>query len=209
MFSPRFVIRAFSGETAPHMSNAVLRILLDALTAIDIVEQRAALDGGCPLPPLYQSGIVYVRDPPLYESTDVRGPEDWQDAIEILKRREGDCKSLACYRAAELHVRYGIAAFAQFRWKDRDPGSLYHIVVQHPDGRIEDPSAKLGMGKVPYLCPSRLSFSSAPRSQESRRLSLIRTRRFGTTGLTIRHGWTSGLSFFTRITSIWRWQAWR
>lgn len=57
-----------------------------------------------------------------------------------------NCEDLACWRAAELRVRYGIAAIPIFTCKPRaNGGYLYHITVQLPDGRIEDPSRRLGM----------------------------------------------------------------
>lgn len=105
-----------------------------------IMSERARR--GDAVPPLYRAGIRYVRDGE--SALPGAGPEDWQDCIEAITRGEADCKSLACYRAAELRLQ-GVKAFAQFRWRDRDRGSLYHIIVQHPDGTIEDPSAKLGM----------------------------------------------------------------
>ena len=138
MFKPRFVLRSFNGEENRPLSGAIMQTLLGTLTSINIEIMRRKR-----LPPLYSSGVRYVRDGESFGRDD--GPEDWQDAEELLARGVGDCKSLACYRAAELQVLYGIKAFAQFRWRDKEVGSLYHIVVQHPDGRIEDPSAKLGM----------------------------------------------------------------
>lgn len=59
-----------------------------------------------------------------------------------------NCEDLACWRAAELTVRGGVKATPTFRFKPRANGSmLYHIVVLLPDGSIEDPSKKLGMGR--------------------------------------------------------------
>ena len=57
-----------------------------------------------------------------------------------------NCEDLACWRAAELRVRYNIAARPSFLWRRKPTGSyLYHIQVKHPDGRTEDPSRRLGM----------------------------------------------------------------
>ncbi len=57
-----------------------------------------------------------------------------------------NCEDLACWRAAELRVRHGIKAQPTFTWKQRPNGGyLYHIQVQLPDGRKEDPSRVLGM----------------------------------------------------------------
>lgn len=57
-----------------------------------------------------------------------------------------NCEDLACWRAAELRVRFGVQATPTFTYKVRANGSyLYHITVRLPDGRIEDPSRRLGM----------------------------------------------------------------
>lgn len=56
-----------------------------------------------------------------------------------------NCEDLCCWRAAELQAE-GIAAHPVFVWRKIEDGShLYHIVVRYPDGRIEDPSRRLGM----------------------------------------------------------------
>jgi hypothetical protein len=146
VFRPRFVLRSFSGDADPHNSGKILRVLLDGLTAINLIIMGKERDAGRSVPLLYESGIRYVRDG--LSGDREYGPEDWQDCLEANYRREADCKTLACYRAAELNFRYGVKAFAQFRWRDRDVGALYHIVVQHPDGSIEDPSARLGMRRI-------------------------------------------------------------
>jgi hypothetical protein len=57
-----------------------------------------------------------------------------------------NCEDLACWRAAELNVRHGVAAAPTFVWRKRPNGAyLYHIQTIHPDGRVEDPSRALGM----------------------------------------------------------------
>jgi hypothetical protein len=83
-----------------------------------------------------------MREPP--------GREDWQDIPETIRRGDGDCEDLACWRAAELNVKQGIRAFPTFRWRVRGTGTLYHILVQYPNGQIEDPSRMLGMKLVLY-----------------------------------------------------------
>ena len=87
---------------------------------------------------LYDSGVRYMEEPP--------GQEDWQDIPTCLKMRAGDCEDLAWWRVAELRVRYGIQAQPTFKCMQRpNGGMLYHIQVQLPDGRKEDPSRVLGM----------------------------------------------------------------
>ena len=45
-----------------------------------------------------------------------------------------NCEDLACRRAAELNVRYGIRAFPTFVYRRRPNGSyLYHILTARPD----------------------------------------------------------------------------
>ena len=65
-----------------------------------------------------------------------------------------NCEDLACRRAAELNIRYGVKAYPTFVWRRRPKGSyLYHIIVARPDlvrpGSMEvpteDPSRHLGM----------------------------------------------------------------
>jgi hypothetical protein len=57
-----------------------------------------------------------------------------------------NCEDLACWRVAELRTRFGIDARPTFTSQVRPDGShLYHILVRLPDGRIEDPSRRLGM----------------------------------------------------------------
>ena len=126
-----------------------MQILLDALTKIHIDHLRHFPK----TPSLYQSGVVYEREPP--------GREDWQDIFTTLRRGGGDCEDLATWRAADLLVR-GIPARAFGRPRpmvipsacsdgavacdDRPQmGTLWHILVRRPNGRIEDPSKKLGM----------------------------------------------------------------
>jgi hypothetical protein len=89
-------------------------------------------------PRLYESGVIYKLEPP--------NREDWQDVPTTLKRREGDCEDFSCHRAAELRVFDGVKAFPTFNWRVRDGSSyLYHIQTGYPDGRVEDPSRRLGM----------------------------------------------------------------
>lgn len=88
---------------------------------------------GVESPSLYESGIVYRREP--------RGREWWEsaaDALGVASNRSGDCEDLAAYRAAEL------------RYFEDEPGARvkivrtrrgsFHAVVEREDGSIEDPS---------------------------------------------------------------------
>lgn len=98
------------------------------------------------IPRLYESGIFYKTP------ENACGGDVWQDILVMLPqppfngRGFGDCKDLACYRAAELTVRDGIRAvpIVKRKWLERGFG-LYHVLVGFPDGTTEDPSILLGM----------------------------------------------------------------
>lgn len=107
--------------------------LLDALTSIN----RDWLRRHPETPSLYTSGCRYINDR--------KGEENWYDIPNAIERRGGDCKVLAAWRCAELQVR-GEAAMCTVFYRNLGPDSrLYHVQVLMPDGRIEDPSARLGM----------------------------------------------------------------
>jgi hypothetical protein len=134
MYRITFVINLFKGEHDRPLSHDTLRTLLFALMHVDELYLRAHPE----TPPLYQTGVRYQEEPP--------GQEDWQDIPTTIALKIGDCEDLACWRAAELRVKYGIQAVPTFVWKKRaNGGYLYHILVRHPDGRVEDPSRALGM----------------------------------------------------------------
>jgi len=110
-------------------SRATLTAALEGLTATNyclLLRSKRA-------PGLYSSGVRYRREP--------RGREHWQTAPEVLRAGHGDCEDLAAYRAAELRVAGIPARAAVIRTGPR----MYHAVVMHPDGSIEDPSKRLGM----------------------------------------------------------------
>lgn len=134
MYRITYVIDLFKGEHDRELSHQTLQALLTALMHVDMLYLKAHPD----VPLLYSSGVRYEEEPP--------GQEDWQDIPTCLKLKVGDCEDLACWRAAEYRVRYGIEAIPTFIWKVRpNGGHLYHILVKLPDGRIEDPSRALGM----------------------------------------------------------------
>ena len=108
--------------------------MLRALTDIDASYLLATPSA----PLLYDSGVVYRMDP--------TGRELWWDIPRVLRERAGDCKKLACWRAAELRIRYGVEAHALPVMQSLSGDVLVvHVVVQYPDGMTEDPSRRLGM----------------------------------------------------------------
>lgn len=117
-----------------------MQIMLDGLTRIHLDHYRRYPK----TPSLYASGVRYEREPP--------GQEDWQDLFTSLRRGSGDCEDLATWRAADL-IRRGIPARAFGHPRPMliqtptgaEMGTLWHILVRWPNGRIEDPSKLLGM----------------------------------------------------------------
>lgn len=129
-----FVLDLFRPGVDRDLSDVSLRALLECLVNLDEMHLRTHPR----TPGLYESGVVYREEPP--------GAEDWQDIPTTLAMECGDCEDLACWRAAELRVRRGVRAVADFTRETQADGTvLYHIVVRLPDGSIEDPSRLLGM----------------------------------------------------------------
>jgi Transglutaminase-like superfamily len=102
-------------------------------------------------PPLYESGVIYV--PEKRRVINIAGigekvleyGEDWQSIPAALKKKKADCEDLAAWRAAELRMK-GIKARPWIKVRKLPSGAWRaHAVVKWPNGRIEDPSAKLGM----------------------------------------------------------------
>lgn len=133
MYRICFAIDLFNGPRDRIASHKVLNILLKALVDIDV----EYLKDNPQTPSIYQSGVRYVEEP--------AGIEDWRDIPTCLREREGDCEDFSCWRVAELR-RQGIAAVPIFGFRTLSNGDVvYHIRVQYPDGKIEDPSKILGM----------------------------------------------------------------
>lgn len=129
-----FVLEVFRSARDRQVAHKSVCHLLKALTLCDVDWLREHKEA----PLLYKSGVHYEEEAP--------GRDDWQDIPTTLAMGYGDCEDLACWRAAELQVRYGIRAWPTFLWRRRPRGGLlYHIQVLHPDGRVEDPSRRLGM----------------------------------------------------------------
>lgn len=93
------------------------------------------------MPPLYQSGVRYRREQCLVASA----PETCERFLtyeQLLRERFGDCDDLSSARAAELICS---GEDPQARARVYRVGVGYHAIVVRGDGRIEDPSALLGM----------------------------------------------------------------
>ena len=129
-----FALDLFNGPHERELSHKALFVMLRCLTEINELYLQAHPE----TPPLYRSGVRYMEEPP--------GQEDWQDIPITLQMGLADCEDLVCWRVAELRVRAGINAKPVFKAFPRANGSmLYHILVEYPDGTIEDPSRILGM----------------------------------------------------------------
>jgi hypothetical protein len=118
---------------------AALNAALEGLVRLNVALLRAAIRSGRPVPPLYSSGVRYVREP--------SGREWWQTVADNIADKKADCEDLAAHRAAELRVGGMIAGFPYPARAVciRTGKKTYHAIVRHPDGAIEDPSHKLGM----------------------------------------------------------------
>jgi hypothetical protein len=115
-----------------NLTDRALGHLLDALTEINC----EFLENNPDFPYLYGSGVAYSHD----------GNDDpWMDAPTALAAGAGDCEDFACWRAAELRVRFGIDANACWLRKSEGGDQLIHVFVSLPGGRTEDPSRLLGM----------------------------------------------------------------
>lgn len=134
-----FDVKLFLNDADTPRSRKVLLGLMEALCYANLLW---LIDH--PLTPkLYASGVQYQAE----ENTEV-----WQDIPTMLNSRFGDCEDLACWRVAELR-NAGIKAHPYLKWRLAGPrASTYHATVRLPDGRIEDPSAALGMNGL-YLPP--------------------------------------------------------
>lgn len=111
----------------------MVRKLLEALVSVN----RLALRSDRRIPPLYSSGVRYMREAP--------GVETFRDLYIVLAKGGGDCAHLAAWRVAELQEA-GENASLRIQWKVTRRGPrLFHVLVRRGDKSIEDPSKLLGM----------------------------------------------------------------
>jgi hypothetical protein len=118
----------------PRLFALWVRACVHSLAMID----RWLVEAG-DVPPLYKSGVRFRREP--------KGVETFRDAKDVWARGHGDCAHLAAWRCGELQAM-GEAARLRIKWGwRRGNPRLFHVLVRRADGRIEDPSRKLGMGR--------------------------------------------------------------
>lgn len=136
-----------------HLDPLTLEAIGEGLVRQNVVILSRARALGLAVPRLYQSGIVYRRDPP--------GLELFRSAARVHQLtpswclrpscarcragnlcgpllRWGDCDDLAGLDAAERRVYDGVDA--QFAVAETDNVNTLHAVVRLPDGRIVDPT---------------------------------------------------------------------
>lgn len=89
-------------------------------------------------PKLYDSGVVYEREPP--------GQEEWQTIPSVIDQGSGDCEDLAAWRVAELQRAGEPARIITKSARQLSGKLLIHVLVRRGDGTLEDPSMLLGMG---------------------------------------------------------------
>lgn len=94
-----------------------------------------------PLPSIYKGSIVYRPEPEDNEA------EEWTDPYTLRERGYGDCDDLVIARLAELYVKAGQNADTPrsklIAWPSvaRKKGTnLYHVMIRHKSGELEDPS---------------------------------------------------------------------
>lgn len=120
----------------PFAGERELQLGLDATTAWNVGALQSQ-----PLPPIYSAGVRYQREPLCRTDGEMHICEEWLTAHEAYRRGVADCDDLGPWLAATLRLAGDAGARAIPR---RSPAG-WHIIVRHGDGRIEDPSAKLGM----------------------------------------------------------------
>lgn len=110
-----------------------IEALAEGLVLLNLWYMEQASDNGVDLPPLYESGIVYRREP--------AGQEWWEtaaDLVDVVAGRSGDCEDLANIRAAEL--RFTGEDPEAYTHVVRTRRGTFHAIVGRGDGSYEDPS---------------------------------------------------------------------
>jgi len=129
-------MRLYLNIAVPVAGEVGLHAALEALVALDRVYLRAHPR----TPPLRRAGVRYLRDADA--GTQANPPTElWLTVPDAIRAGGADCKVLAAWRVAELRERGELGArpvLSRHR-------HLWHVRVRRADGRIEDPSAELGM----------------------------------------------------------------
>jgi len=132
-YEPSFVLSVFQGQADKEISHEVMMAAVEFLVRVDQAEIRIYK-----LPALYKSGAVY-------EHVEGRLDTAWKDALALVESGLGNCKVLAAYLIAWNRNR-GVRCWPKLYQVINDDGTQdWHVAVEYPGGRIEDPSKRLGM----------------------------------------------------------------
>jgi hypothetical protein len=124
----------------PALFSQVLIHLCEALIMVNRAHIRAKR-----LPPLYQSGVIYKREPKRkLRDGRIITVENFRDAACCYARGWGDCEDLASIRIAELREA-GENARPVVTLQRFEKRKLWHVKLLRATGVREDPSKRLGM----------------------------------------------------------------
>ena len=146
MFRAQFILGGMDRrEWGDGLTDSGFSLLLGALCAWNERALRALQARGVTLPWIDDLGVRYVAEEPPRE--------EWLDILELAGRGEGDCEDLACAEAAMWRVYRQVPAVPCFAHRPVDMPDvgrveLFHCFVRLPDGRLSDPSARLGMRPI-------------------------------------------------------------
>lgn len=127
----------------------VARLAIEA----SVLVNRAHLRVFPNTPKMYESGVRYRLEPP--------GVEDFNDIETIIDRGWGDCAQLSAWRIAELREA-GEGGEFRIAWKEPEDWDetfegprMFHVLIRRRDGRLEDPSVRLGMRSGDGVTPDQ------------------------------------------------------
>ncbi len=133
-YAPAFELRTFD-RLSSVLRGGVILSLVESLALTDLLWIQY---NGAPVPSIYKSGVRYQS------SCWPRVECPWKDIPRLLETGFGDCKDLVAWRLAEL--RFGnVIALPHLQVRERKQGTVFHVLIKHSDGSLEDPSKLLGM----------------------------------------------------------------
>lgn len=131
------VTRVAPATRSKRVIAALAQGFLRGVVASNMVTIRELKRRGQTIPPLYESGVVYRREPPW-------GHEEFADILTVYRRGWGDCDDLCAWRVAELREsKEDPKADIRIYW--RPNSKVMHVEVRRGNGAIEDPSRFLGL----------------------------------------------------------------